>query len=87
MGDDELVRNLGGALLRGGADSVILPRVAVELFSHVPFATKLHKGLVEGLGAAEALRRARESVSNDPLERYFAGLFQLYGLGSPRRGH
>lgn len=82
LGEDG-VQHLGGAFLWAGADSVVLASGPISLGASVDLLGACLDRHRQGDGAAEALRRGRQRIANDPLRAhpfYFAGL-RLSGLG------
>lgn len=82
-GEDGL-SHFGGAWLRAGATTVILPSQDVNVFSTVRFLEAFHARLARRHDTpAEAARAAREELANDPRysDPYYFAAMHVYGFG------
>jgi tetratricopeptide (TPR) repeat protein len=61
------IATLGGAFLRAGARTVVLPAGPVEYEASVELLRRFHRHRARGLEPAEALRRATGELPNAPL--------------------
>lgn len=80
VGEDDLA-HLGGAILAGGAETVVLGRAPLELDGSLQLFGRFYDELRRGRTAAAALQRARASVGDDPWARFEAAHVQVVGLG------
>ena len=80
-GDDDLVDNIAGALLRGGAPAVVVSRSDVVFGPHLDLAIAFHRALRELATPAAAMRAARESAAPDRLGQFECARIQVFGLG------
>lgn len=85
-GEDGL-SHFGGAWLRAGATTVILPSQDVNVFSTLRFLEAFHAQLAGHHDTpAEAARAAREELANDPRfsDPYYFAAIHVYGFGRER---
>lgn len=83
------VTNLARAFLLAGARGALTARWDVEDAGAAALMVDLHRHLVAGTEAAEALRRAQEAAlaSVDRNHPWFWAGFSLHGAGGPVRAH
>ena len=79
---DAAATNLGGAVFRAGADTVVYSVARVALEPTLELMERLHLSLAQGATVAEALRAAREVVAGNGAwdDPYYHSLFHAYGL-------
>lgn len=74
--------DLGGILMAAGADTVVLPYAELAYEATLDLSAGFHRHLRDGLGPAEAMRRARREVAAMPGrdDPFYHGLLHTRGL-------
>ncbi len=82
LGDDSSSQ-LGAAFLARGSSAVLLSRGKLAYGAMLALAREFENALADGACAAEALRRARETLTRDPAlaDPFYLGQVTLVGLG------
>lgn len=84
---DSGAATLGGALLSAGANTVVMSDHDLRLGAATELSIAMYRALCDGASVAEALRRARSALAEDPSYRdlSFGSLIYVYGLGDALR--